>query len=269
MDKLEERLRLRGFKMKSSNSRFRVLFLVKVACCILILDLLPVPAAAVSFSVPERLNYDLTWTGVKAGEASLEISEAGGEIKITSIARSAKWLSFFYTVDDRVESRLAKNESVHAVGQPVNYKLNLREGRHRKNKEVIFDHHSSKVTYIDYLDKERKEFDIPPLTFDAISSFYYLRTLPLEVGRSVYVTIFDSKKVWNVEVLVLRKEKIEVPVGEFNTIVVKPLMQSEGIFYRKGDIYIWLTDDEKRIPVMLKTKVKVGSITASLVGGSY
>jgi hypothetical protein len=46
-------------------------------------------------------------------------------------------------------------------------------------------------------------------------------------------------------------------------------MKSEGIFYRKGDIFIWLTDDEKRIPVMLKTKVKVGSITAGLVGGRY
>jgi hypothetical protein len=46
-------------------------------------------------------------------------------------------------------------------------------------------------------------------------------------------------------------------------------MKSEGIFYRKGEIYIWLTDDEKRVPVMLKTKVKIGSVNASLVGGSY
>ncbi|HWR59917.1 MAG TPA: DUF3108 domain-containing protein, partial [Thermodesulfovibrionales bacterium] len=149
---------------------------------------------------------------------------------------------------------------------PVNYKLKIREGRHRKNKEVIFDHRNSKVTYIDYIDNERKDFDVPPLTFDALSSFYYLRTLRLEVGKSVYVTIFDSKKVWNVEVQVLRKEKVEVPAGVFDTIVVKPLMKSEGIFFRKGDIHIWLTDDERRIPVMLKTKVKVGAIDAVLVG---
>ena len=37
----------------------------------------------------------------------------------------------------------------------------------------------------------------------------------------------------------------------------------------KGDIFIWLTDDERRVPVMLKTKVKVGSITARLSGGRY
>jgi hypothetical protein len=46
-------------------------------------------------------------------------------------------------------------------------------------------------------------------------------------------------------------------------------MKSEGIFYKKGDILIWLTDDEKRIPVLLKTKVVVGSITATLIGGQY
>ncbi len=67
----------------------------------------------------------------------------------------------------------------------------------------------------------------------------------------------------------LRKEKVGVPAGEFDTIVVKPLMKSEGIFSRKGEIYIWLTDDERRIPVMLKTKVKIGSVNATLVGGTY
>ncbi len=255
--------------MIDHNFKLREKLLFNFAFCFFFFESLALPAAAVSFSVPERLNYDLTWTGIKAGEASLEITAEGTGLKITSTARSARWLSLFYTVDDRVESRLLRNQSSNGVGQPANYKLKLREGRHRKNKEIIFDNHDSKVTYVDYLDKERKEFKVPPLTFDTISSFYYLRTLPLEVGKSVYVTIFDSKKVWNVEVQVLRKERIEVPAGVFDTIVVKPLMKSEGIFFRKGEIYIWLTDDRKRIPVMLKTKVKVGSIDASLVGGTY
>jgi len=112
-------------------------------------------------------------------------------------------------------------------------------------------------------------FDVPDFVFDPISGFYYLRTLRLEVGKSVYVTVFDSKKVWNVEVQVLRREKITLPIGAFDTIVIKPLMKSEGIFYRKGDIIIWLTDDIKRIPVMVQTKVKIGSIVATLVGGSF
>jgi hypothetical protein len=222
-----------------------------------------------SFVIPEVLQYDLTWTGVKAGEATLQIRDSGEEMKITSTARSAKWVSVFYTVNDVVESRVRKNQPELSIAQPVHYRLNLREGKHRKDKEVIFDHAHLKAVYIDYIDHEKIEFEIPSLTFDSISSFYYLRTMNLDVGKSVYVTVFDSKKVWNVEVQVLRKERVKVPAGEFDTIVVKPLMKSEGIFYRKGEIYIWLTDDKKRVPVMLKTKVKIGSITASLIGGTY
>ncbi|PIP70017.1 MAG: DUF3108 domain-containing protein [Nitrospirae bacterium CG_4_10_14_3_um_filter_44_29] len=226
------------------------------------------PQSSFSFNIPERFEYDLTWTGVKAGTAALEITRTGNEINIVSTAQSAKWVSVFYTVNDRAESILAKKSSLMFVGKPVNYRLKIREGRHRRDREVIFNS-GNKVTYIDHINNERRNFDVPSLIFDPLSSFYYLRTLKLVVGEPVYITMFDSKKVWNVEVQVLRKEKVTLPTGAVDTILIKPLMKSEGIFYKKGAIYIWLTDDEKRIPVKLRTKVAVGSINAVLVGGRY
>ena len=219
--------------------------------------------------MPELFNYDLSWAGVKAGEATLGAREDGDGVTIISTAKSSKWVSVFYTVNDVVESRLRKNGGPGGGTLPVNYRLNIREGRNRKNKEIIFDQRNEKVLYIDHLENERREFAVPVAAFDPISSFYYLRTLDLRVGSPVYVTIFDSKKVWNVEVQVLRKEVVVVPAGHFKTIVLKPRLMSEGIFFRKGEIYIWLTDDEKRLPVMLKTKVKLGWVTASLVGGTF
>ncbi len=224
---------------------------------------------AASFAIPEKLVYDLTWTGIKAGTASLEILNDGDNIKIISTAQSAKWVSVFYKVDDRVESTLIKNPSLSFIGQPTNYRLKIREGRHRRDKEVIFDQSVGKATYINHLDKEKKEFTVPANIFDPLSSFYYLRTLDLKVGKPVFIDIFDNKQIWSVEVQVLKKEKIELPSGTFDTILVKPLMKSEGIFYRKGEILIWLTDDKKYIPVKMQTKVAVGSITATLVGGNY
>lgn len=224
---------------------------------------------ATSFNVPEKFIYDLRWMGINAGKASLEIVDNEKSFKIISTARSADWVSVFYTVDDRIESSVYKNFAFSTIGQPESYKVKIREGRHRREKEVIFNHKANKVKYIDYLNKKNKEYDIPNFIFDPLSSFYYIRTLDLNVGESVFVTIFDSRKVWNVEVLILRKEKLVLPIGTFNTIVIKPLMKSEGIFYRKGDIYIWLTDDIKRIPVKLQTEVAVGHITAILIDGNY
>jgi|GEM_PF-473477 len=226
-------------------------------------------SVAFSFSIPEKFEYDLTWTGVKAGTATLEITKTGNGIRIISTARSADWVSVFYTVEDRAETILKKNSSLKFVGEPVNYRLLVREGKHRRDREVTF-HPGNKVTYIDRINNEKHTLDVPSLVFDPLSSFYYVRTLKLVVGEPVYVTVFDTKKVWNIEVQVLRKERITLPTGAMmNTILIKPLMKSDGIFYKKGDIFIWLTDDEKRIPVKMQSKVAIGSVSAILTGGLY
>jgi len=72
-----------------------------------------------------------------------------------------------------------------------------------------------------------------------------------------------------VEVKVLRKEELDSVIGKRKTLVLKPELKSEGIFLRKGDIFIYLTDDEKRIPVMLRTKVLIGSVVADMTGGEF
>jgi hypothetical protein len=222
-----------------------------------------------AFSIPEKLVYDLTWTGVKAGTATLEVAEDKDSLRVVSTAHSASWVSVFYTVDDRVEALLAKGKSAVFMAQPRNYRLRLREGRHRRDKEIVFDQPGQKAVFIDHLGNEKKEFTIHDNVFDPLSVLYYVRTMKLEVGRPVFVDIFDSKKLWNVEVQVLRKERVSTILGEVNTIVIKPLMKSEGIFNRKGDMLIWLTDDQKRIPVRMQTKIAVGSVIATLVSGVY
>lgn len=256
-----------GFRARNrADTHLSYVFVIKV---FLLLFVMFYYSLTFPFNIPETLKFDLLWTGIKAGESVMEIKNDANSIIITSMTKSADWISVFYAVDDRIESRLIRNDPKNVIGYPVQYKIKIREGRHRKNKEVIFDQENSKAVYIDYLDNVRKEFDLTSPVFDALSSLYYIRNLELEVGKSVYATVFDSKKIWNVEVRVLRKEKIKVSGTEYNTIVVKPLLKSEGIFYRKGEVYLWLTDDEKKIPVRVKTKVKIGSITANLVGGSF
>jgi len=231
--------------------------------------LLYFPRNGSAFSIPERLVFDLTWTGVKAGTATIELVNDKGRTKIISTARSADWVSIFYTVDDRVQSLLGSPQKPMSIGLPENYRIRLREGRHRRDRELVFDHANRQVTFIDHLGTEKKTYKIKEKTFDPLTSFYHIRTLKLDVGKSAYVDIFDSKKLWNVEVKVLRREKIQTKLGIFDTVVIKPLMKSEGIFNRKGDMYIWLTDDLKRIPVKMETKVAIGSITATLVGGTF
>jgi hypothetical protein len=223
---------------------------------------------AMALNIPEKLDYDLTWTGIKAGTASQEIVTENGETKIVSIARSADWISVFFPVEDRIESVLTITPG-SKFGLPKLYSMKIREGSHRRDKEIYFDHAKGVAHYKDNLNGDKRELPISASTLDTLSSFYFVRTLKLDVGKSVYLTILDNMKTWNVEVQVLRKEKIKTKLGTFDTIVIKPLMQSEGIMERKGEMLIWLTDDSRLLPVKMKTKVKVGSITATLVGGTF
>ncbi len=224
---------------------------------------------AAGFRVPEKLVYDLTWAGIKTGTATLQISNGDEKTTIVSTARSADWVSVFYTVEDRIESELSTPRHPAVLGTPRNYRVKIREGNHRRNKEVVFDNTRHRASFTDHLSGEKKEIEIRDNTFDPLSSFYYVRTLNAKVGKSVYVDILDNKKLWNVEVQVLRKERISTGLGDFDTIVIRPLLKSEGIFNKRGDMYIWLTDDGKHVPVKMQTKVAVGRVTATLSGGNY
>lgn len=232
------------------------------------LSLSIVPANASALTIPEKLVYDLTWTGIKAGTATQEIVVENGDIKITSIARSADWITVFFPVEDRIVSILSTKPELK-LGQSKSYSLKTREGSHRRDREVEFNHAKGIAYYKDNINGDKRELPIVAATLDTLSSFYFVRTLNLEVGKSVFLTILDNLKTWNVEVKVLRKEKIKTSLGTFDTIVIKPLMQSEGIIDRKGEMLIWLTDDKRLLPVKMKTKVKIGSVTATLVGGSF
>lgn len=221
------------------------------------------------YNVPEKLVFDISWTGIKAGTATQEISTDGSTIRLLSTAKSVDWLKTFFPVDDRTESILPKGKGGAVFGPPKLYREIINEGSTHRDKEVRFNHAKKEALVIDHRKKKQKNIAISDTTYDTLSSFYLTRGARLEIGKSLFFDIFDGKRLWNTEVQVLRREKITTKLGTFNTIVVKPLLQHEGVFNKKGEIHIWLTDDEKHVPVKMTTKVMIGSIVATLVGGSF
>ncbi len=243
----------------------------RILLCSLLLPVLFVlfmgPGHAHSFNVPERLEYDLKWIGIPGGTAVLSVENSENKYIIRSRALSNSFVSAFYKVDDRITCIV--DGSNHEYGYSINYRFKLREGRHRRNKEVIFNQKEKKAIYIDHKKGKRREYEIPANVYDPLSGFFSVRNKDLIVGKSVNVKIFDSKKMWDVKVDVLKKEKVEVEAGTFDTIVIRPNMKSEGVFNRKGEILIWLTDDERRVPVKVALEALVGHVTAELTGGVY
>lgn len=210
-------------------------------------------------SISERLDFDIYWMGIFVGKAQLEAAQDGEAFVIRSETHSAELLSTFYRVEDYVESRIID-------GRVAAFRIKQQEGKYRSNKEVLFDSYNRKITYIDHLKNKREEH---PMTesalWDVISAFYYTRTQPLIPGQTVYLNVFDSNKFLTVEVNVLAKEKVSLSDGrEVDTVKIRPVLKSDGIFQKKGDILIWLTDDNKRTPVRVETEVSVGKVVAKL-----
>ncbi len=209
----------------------------------------------------EVLNYDLYWSGVFVGQAVLEAAHGDGSFMITSKAQSAGIISAFYTVNDFAQSILLN-------GRPFFFRFKQHEGKHRGNKETKFDIVTNKISFSNVVKNVSSEHELPPdRIWDILSGFYYVRMKPLEVGKKLGLDIFDSGKFARVGVDVLKKEQIDVPdIGKFNAIVIRPNVETEGLFKKKGDIFIWLSDDDQRIPLRVETIVPIGRVAAELRG---
>ena len=216
--------------------------------------------AAVPFGVGEYLEFSVSYNIIRAGTATLSVEgveEVAGHrcYRIASTARSNSFVSTFFEVRDRVESLM----DVHGLFSRK-FEKHLKEGNYTKDELVWIDHCAGLAYYDD-----GDTVEVRRSSQDALSALYYVRTLNLEVGEMVVFPSHSGKKNYPMRVRVLGKERIKTPVGRFNCIVVEPRLKSEGIFKHKGRLIVWLSDDERRIPVRMKSQVTIGSITASLV----
>ncbi|MCH8026638.1 MAG: DUF3108 domain-containing protein [candidate division Zixibacteria bacterium] len=212
----------------------------------------------VAFGLGEHLEFDITYGFITAGHATMSVDrliefENRPCYKIVTTANSNSFFSTFYNVDDRVES------IIDAIGLfSWRFEKNLKEGKYRAIRKFSFDQRNHKAEY------NNDTTTVPPYVQDALSVFYYVRTQDLKVGKSVFVDHYNDGKLYPMEIKVLKKETITVPAGTFECLVIEPLLQSVGVFKHEGKLKVWLTNDRLRLPVLMKSKVLVGSIVAEL-----
>jgi hypothetical protein len=225
--------------------------------------ILTFPLVSFAISLPERLEFNVYAFGIYAGRAVEEATKTGGHLQIVHTAVSADWMKWIYKVDDRIVSLIETNNN-DKVGRPIRYTEKIYEGKPRYEKEVDFNFTTMKAYIRDIKENRNSTFDITAITYDSLSSFYAVREAPLKIGTSIFIDVFDGKRLHSTEVQVLRKERIRVKAGDFNTVVVKPIMKTKGIFEKTGDVHIWLSDDDRRLPVKMSSAAKIGSVTAEL-----
>jgi hypothetical protein len=205
----------------------------------------------------EHLTFEILYGFVPAGQASLEVeghtTDEGEIYRITSTATSNDVISLFFEVDDRIVADVDAS-----TFEPVYFEKRLSEGPFRKHESVVYQGGGVVRT-------DGRTYEVEPGTRDILSALYWLRGQDLTVGRDLAVRTFEGGKSYEARVKVLRRESVSTPAGDYDCVVVEPEVR-EGAFAKTGAIHIWLTDDDRKVPVLMKSKVKVGSFVARLVG---
>ncbi len=211
-------------------------------------------AVVATFLSGETLDYDLKWLKISGGSARMTAGPLGDDrIRITSVGKSSPGFSRIFKVRDEIETIVSKEDF-----STLRYTKRLDEqGDKIEETTTIEDGVATRKR------RKIKKVDVPRPVFDPISIIYHLRTLDLSPGKTHDFTLIADGKVYNVHAVVVRREVVTTPAGRFNTVVIEPEMSAGGVD-REERLWIWYSDDERKLPVRIRTEVNFGAITATL-----
>jgi hypothetical protein len=215
----------------------------------------------VPFDTGERLTFDVRFGGIKVGSGRMEVvgtqDVRGRETWHTRF--TVKGGIPFYRVNDRMESWIDTR-----TFQSLRFVQDLEEGT--RDKERSFEIYPERATYSETGETERAQVPSVDNPLDDAAFMYFVRTIPLEVGKTYEFNRYFRPDRNPVLIRVLRKEPVTVPAGTFQTVVIQPVIKSKGIFSEKGHAEMWLTDDSRRLLVQMKTDLSIGSLNLYLRG---
>lgn len=224
-----------------------------------------------AFKTGEKLTFEINYGFITAGTAQMMIAPNTVNINarpvydITFTVNSSSAFGSVYKVNDYYKCYLDQ-----AGLFPWRFEQHIKEGNYQRDFEALFDQVYKKVkTYTGEKDPKKfeGEFDIPQYVHDGISAFYYVRTQSfagMKPGDVMKLQNFYNDKTYPLDVKYLGKETIEVPAGEFSCIKVQPYFIEGGLFKSEGDITVWLTDDDRKMPIKVSSKIIIGSVDVDL-----
>ena len=220
------------------------------------------------FRSGEKMTFQVRWSFILAGEATIEL------LPVTKIseedayhflftAKTSEFVDIFYKVRDRIESYT--DISMH---HSLFYSRS-HEGKSVKDTTVEFDWDKNQAQYSRIGgNKKIDPLPIPEGTFDPLSVFFAFRMSNLDLKKEISIPVTDGKQVALGKVNVIKEEKVIVNGTSYDTFLVEPeLGDIGGVFEKSKDakLQVWVTSDDRRIPVRIKSEVIVGNFVADLI----
>lgn len=223
------------------------------------------------FRVGEKMTFEVSYFGVVAGELTMKVlpfAYVNGKksYHFAASGKTASVFEIFYAVDDWLETFVDFESMV-----PMSYALHVKESKQLRETRCIFNWQTLKanfwdkrITNDDGVEEKKYEWDILPYSQDVFSAPFYLRVFKLVPGEKIVYRLAHEKENILVTAEVLRREKLSTPAGDFDAIVLKPHIEIGGVFKPIGDIFLWLTDDDRHFILRIESKIKIGTIVAEI-----
>jgi hypothetical protein len=221
------------------------------------------------FKVGEKFTYTLTWGIIPAGFATMEVDSIlrwGGGVdcyllKITAGTNS--FLDKIHKVRDTLSSLIETS-----LKRSQYYRKEQYEGSFHRDDELIIDYAGGEVI-LNRNGKLKKTIKIQSDDdlLDPYAVLYYIRSLNLRVGDKIKTRVTDGSAVYQMQINVLKRERVKSWIGYFDCLKIEPRMEKiEGIFNKKPNskLYVWLSDDSRKIPVKMQSEVSIGSVQGVL-----
>ena len=211
-----------------------------------------------------RIHYGL----ITAGQAALEVKSErlnNQEVfHIIGFGETTGLTNWFFKVEDHYQSYILKDEDL-----PVRFVRNINEGGYKKDIQIDFNQSSKMATIVDFIDNKREIVPFPNRAQDMVSSFYYLRNNldihSLNDNDEFDLDMFFDSENYKFKLKYLRKEVLDTKFGKVPCLVFRPYVESGRVFNEKESLTIWVSDDDNKIPLLIKADLTVGSLKASLI----
>ena len=212
-------------------------------------------------SVTERLTYAIEWRLIHAGNMVVDSGPTSDTLKL----ESAGMVSALYKVDDiyrvQFDSSLCASSSL----------MNSKEGSRHRETAINFDRSRDRafLTEKDLIKNtivSKTDVQTPTCPHEVITALKQLRRTKVDVGQSVQIPVTDGRKSAAVKVEAQERERVITPAGAFNTVRYEINLLNGVVYSRSGRVFIWLTDDERRLPVQFRLRMNfpLGTVTLGL-----
>jgi hypothetical protein len=223
-------------------------------------------SAALPFGPGEKIVFNISYAHLTGGTATVSV-EGEPDSPVLRFVTQAKshgffaWL-FHFKVDDYTVARWDPASSCS-----LGIEKHLREGKAARDQVIVID---PKTGVAEVKDKKIKEtrFELEPCILDVLSALYVARIRGVPEKEPLMLPVFDNGKRYVLGVRFIGRDRLDLPppLGKnVPTVIVEPqLAEGTGLFVKKGRLILWLTDDARRIPVRMKSRVPIGSVGGDL-----